>query len=60
MGHVPIVASSLARSARHPDIRWVYTHLNNTNPVVDPSTPEYAAVLAGGAELPGDGTEFKL
>jgi len=57
MGHLPITAS-LARVSR--GTRWVYTHLNNTNPVLDPASPEHAAVLAGGAELPGDGTEFKL
>jgi pyrroloquinoline quinone biosynthesis protein B len=57
MGHLPITAS-LARIGG--GTRWVYTHLNNTNPVLDPASPEHAAVLAGGAELPGDGTEFKL
>ncbi len=62
MGHLPIAGphGSLAKIQERPGPRWAYTHLNNTNPVVDPSTPEYAAVLAGGAELPGDGTEFKL
>lgn len=57
MGHLPITAS-LARVGG--GARWIYTHLNNTNPVLDPASPEHAAVLAGGAELPGDGTEFKL
>jgi pyrroloquinoline quinone biosynthesis protein B len=57
MGHLPITGS-LAKL--RPGPRWVYTHLNNTNPVVDPSSPEHAAVLAGGASLPLDGTEFKL
>ncbi len=57
MGHLPITGS-LAKI--RPGPQWAYTHLNNTNPVVDPSSPEHAAVLDGGASLPLDGTEFKL
>lgn len=66
MGHVPIAGAdgSLERIARHraghPGVRWVYTHLNNTNPVLDPSSDEYAAVVAGGAEVLPDGTELVL
>jgi pyrroloquinoline quinone biosynthesis protein B len=59
MGHIPII-DSLPRIAAHPGTRWAYTHLNNTNPVLDPSSPEHATVLASGAELPLDGTTFKL
>ncbi|MFD5246578.1 pyrroloquinoline quinone biosynthesis protein PqqB [Amycolatopsis sp. NPDC058340] len=57
MGHLPITGS-LAKL--RPGARWAYTHLNNTNPVLDPASPEHAAVLAGGASLPLDGTEFDL
>jgi pyrroloquinoline quinone biosynthesis protein B len=62
MGHIPIAGpeGSLARIAAHPGTRWVYTHLNNTNPILDPAGPEHAAVLAGGAEAPPDGTELTL
>ncbi|MEQ0561763.1 pyrroloquinoline quinone biosynthesis protein PqqB [Amycolatopsis sp. NEAU-NG30] len=56
MGHLPITAS-LPRIAGR---RWAYTHLNNTNPVLDPASPEHAAVHAAGALLPADGTEFSL
>ncbi|TCO57360.1 pyrroloquinoline quinone biosynthesis protein PqqB [Actinocrispum wychmicini] len=59
MGHVPIV-ESLPRIAAHPDKRWIYTHLNNTNPVLDPASPEHEAMLAGGASAPPDGTEIAL
>jgi pyrroloquinoline quinone biosynthesis protein B len=63
MGHLPI-ADSLPRVTAHrvirPATRWVYTHLNNTNPVLDPASPEHAVVLAAGAELPFDGTGFTL
>jgi len=59
MGHIPIV-DSLPRIAAHPGKRWIYTHLNNTNPVLDPASPEHQAVLAGGASAPPDGTEITL
>ncbi|MGW3958560.1 pyrroloquinoline quinone biosynthesis protein PqqB [Amycolatopsis sp. NPDC005003] len=56
MGHLPITAS-LPRVAGRP---WAYTHLNNTNPALDPASAEHAAVLAAGAALPGDGTRYLL
>ncbi|VVJ15780.1 Coenzyme PQQ synthesis protein B [Amycolatopsis camponoti] len=58
MGHLPITAS-LARISGRPG-RWAFTHLNNTNPVLDPVSEEHAAVLSAGASLPADGTEFSL
>lgn len=66
MGHVPIdgVDGSLARigayRAVYPGVRWVYVHLNNTNPVLDPASPAHAAVRAAGVELLPDGTELVL
>ena len=59
MGHLPITAS-LAEIAGRPGPRWAFTHLNNTNPVLDPASAEHAAVLSGGAMLPPDGAEFTL
>ncbi|WP_410670540.1 pyrroloquinoline quinone biosynthesis protein PqqB [Amycolatopsis sp. cmx-4-68] len=59
MGHLPITAS-LARIAGRPGPRWALTHVNNTNPVLDPASAEHAAVLAGGASLPPDGTSYVL
>ena len=59
MGHLPMTAT-LPRIVRRPGPRWAYTHLNNTNPVLDPASPEHAEVLAAGALLPGDGCEFTL
>ncbi|WIY06048.1 pyrroloquinoline quinone biosynthesis protein PqqB [Amycolatopsis mongoliensis] len=58
MGHLPITAS-LARIAGRPG-RWAFTHLNNTNPVLDPASAEHAAVVSAGALLPADGTEFSV
>jgi pyrroloquinoline quinone biosynthesis protein B len=62
MGHVPIEGptGSLARIAKHSGIRWCYTHLNNTNPVLDTSSPEYTTVREAGVEIPPDGTEFMI
>jgi pyrroloquinoline quinone biosynthesis protein B len=62
MGHLPIAGAggSLTRIRRHPAVRWVYTHLNNTNPVLDQASTEYAAVIAAGAELPPDGTALVI
>jgi pyrroloquinoline quinone biosynthesis protein B len=59
MGHLPITAS-LARIAGRPGPRWALTHVNNTNPVLDPASAEHATVLAGGASLPPDGTSYVL
>ncbi|WP_329055595.1 pyrroloquinoline quinone biosynthesis protein PqqB [Amycolatopsis sp. NBC_01488] len=58
MGHLPITAS-LARLAGRPG-RWAFTHLNNTNPVLDPASSEHAMVLSAGTLLPADGAEFSL
>lgn len=59
MGHLPIV-DSLPYRTKHPDTRWLYTHLNNTNPVLLDSAPERAAVLAASAEIPADGQLLTL
>ncbi|GAA1210021.1 pyrroloquinoline quinone biosynthesis protein PqqB [Prauserella alba] len=62
MGHVPMAGEygSLARIRRSRATRWLYTHVNNTNPVLNPASPEYAALLGAGAELPPDATELFL
>ncbi|MBB4908966.1 pyrroloquinoline quinone biosynthesis protein PqqB [Actinophytocola algeriensis] len=62
MGHVPIDGpdGSLVRIAKHSGIRWCYTHLNNTNPVLDRRSPEYAVVRDAGVEVPLDGTAFEV
>lgn len=57
MGHLPISATlPLLRSG----IRWHYTHLNNTNPLLDTCRPEWSAVRATGAEVLADGAVFEL
>jgi pyrroloquinoline quinone biosynthesis protein B len=59
MGHLPIT-SSLPELRRFPAVRRIYTHLNNTNPVLDPSSPEAAKLREAGVEVPLDGTVVEL
>lgn len=59
MGHLPIV-DSLPLTGKHPGVRWAYTHLNNTNPVLSTTSAKYAEVLAAGVGLPPDGTSLAL
>ncbi|MFK0156403.1 pyrroloquinoline quinone biosynthesis protein PqqB [Streptomyces sp. NPDC090499] len=62
MGHLPVSGAhgSLAALARHPRTRRIYTHLNNTNPLLDPSSRARAQVAAEGVEVLPDGIEFAL
>jgi len=59
MGHLPIT-HSLAELRRFPHVRRICTHLNNTNPVLDPASPEAAELRAAGIEVPLDGTVIEL
>jgi pyrroloquinoline quinone biosynthesis protein B len=59
MGHLPITAS-LPELRRFPGVRRLYTHLNNTNPVLDPSSPESVKLREAGVEVPVDGTVIEL
>lgn len=59
MGHLPISAS-LPELRRFPHVRRLYTHLNNTNPVLDPSSPESLKLREAGVEVPLDGTVIEL
>jgi pyrroloquinoline quinone biosynthesis protein B len=61
MGHLPMQGNegSIARLADLP-ARKVFIHINNTNPVLQPHSPERAAVTAAGWEIAWDGQEFTL
>ncbi|MGI5502994.1 pyrroloquinoline quinone biosynthesis protein PqqB [Lentzea sp. CA-135723] len=59
MGHLPITAS-LPELRRFPSVRRIYTHLNNTNPVLDPASPEFLKLREAGVEVPLDGTVLEL
>lgn len=62
MGHMPIDGpdGTLAAFADLGVGRKVFVHLNNSNPVLDPRTPERAAVEAAGWIVARDGMEFVL
>ncbi|MFF3405325.1 pyrroloquinoline quinone biosynthesis protein PqqB [Streptomyces sp. NPDC002742] len=61
-GHLPVAGAdgSLAALARHPGPRVVYTHLDSTNPLLDPASDACASVTGAGAEILPDGAEFVL
>ena len=61
MGHIPLngAEGSLARFA-DLNARKVYIHINNTNPIWQPDSPERAEVLARGWEIAADGMEITL
>jgi pyrroloquinoline quinone biosynthesis protein B len=60
MGHLPVSGAhgSLAALARHPGPRRIYTHLNNTNPLLDQASDAHARVTGAGVEVLPDGAEF--
>lgn len=62
MGHIPVSGAegSLRKLAglRHP--RKVFVHVNNTNPMLNESGPEYREVRAAGWEVAEDGWQFDL
>jgi pyrroloquinoline quinone biosynthesis protein B len=59
MAHVPVGGDggSLARLARLRVGRRIYTHVNNTNPMLREGSPERAAVERAGWEVASDGLE---
>jgi pyrroloquinoline quinone biosynthesis protein B len=60
MGHLPIITGSLPVlteiSARHR----VYVHINNTNPILMPESPERMVVEGAGITIGHDGLEFEV
>jgi len=62
MGHVPMSGpgGSLERLAALPSRMCVYTHINNSNPVLVEGSAEGARVRAAGVEIGRDGMTFTL
>jgi pyrroloquinoline quinone biosynthesis protein B len=58
MGHLPIEATA-GRLARLPG-RVLYTHLNNTNPLVDPGAPQHEVLAGLGVEVAAEGMVIDL
>ena len=62
MGHMAMAGpgGSMAAFAGLDIARKVYVHINNTNPVWDPASPERAEVEAAGWEVAHDGMKLAL
>lgn len=62
MGHIPVSGEegSLRKLARLRHPRKVFVHVNNTNPMLDESGPEYREVRAAGWEVAEDGWSLDL
>jgi pyrroloquinoline quinone biosynthesis protein B len=60
MNHLPIRNGSLDFLRQSPARRKIYTHINNTNPILMPGTRERAQVEQAGIEIGRDGLEIVL
>lgn len=60
MGHVAIEGGSLDLLRKLGARRKIYFHINNTNPILSPDSPERAAVESAGITIGYDGLEFEL
>jgi pyrroloquinoline quinone biosynthesis protein B len=60
MNHLPISDGSLDFLHQSPAHRKIYTHINNTNPILMPSSRERAHVKQSGIEIARDGLEIVI
>ncbi|SHG55491.1 pyrroloquinoline quinone biosynthesis protein PqqB [Streptoalloteichus hindustanus] len=62
MGHLPVGGpdGTLHRLRGLSGSRRIYTHLNNTNPLLDAASPQRAEVAAAGVEILDDGTVLEF
>jgi pyrroloquinoline quinone biosynthesis protein B len=60
MNHLPIADGSLDFLRGSPARRKVYTHINNTNPILMPGSRERAELERAGIEIACDGLEIVL
>ena len=60
MNHLPISDGSLDFLRQSPARRKIYTHINNTNPILMPGSPERATLEQAGIEIARDGLEIVL
>jgi pyrroloquinoline quinone biosynthesis protein B len=60
MNHLPISDGSLDFLRQSPARRKIYTHINNTNPILTPSSRERAHVKQSGIEIARDGLEIVI
>jgi pyrroloquinoline quinone biosynthesis protein B len=61
MGHLPIggAGGTLQRVASVGE-RCVLTHINNTNPILDPASDAFATVTRAGVRIAADGDVFRI
>jgi len=60
MNHLPIRGGSLDFLRQSPACRKIYTHINNTNPILMPGSPERVELERAGIEVACDGLEIVL
>jgi pyrroloquinoline quinone biosynthesis protein B len=60
MNHLPIRDGTLEFLRDCPARRKIYMHINNTNPILMPGSPERAAIERAGIEIARDGLEILL
>ena len=62
MGHVPVSSpeGSLRKLASLRKPRKIFVHINNTNPMLNESGPEFRQVCEAGWEIAEDGWQFEL
>lgn len=60
MGHVPIHHGSLNVLRKVKARHRIYFHINNTNPILRPDSPERVKIEAAGLTVGVDGTEIEL
>jgi pyrroloquinoline quinone biosynthesis protein B len=62
IGHMPMSGpnGSVKALSSLSGVRRIYIHINNTNPVLDESSPEYRTVRDAGWEIAYDGMELEL
>jgi len=62
MGHMPISGNggSLSWFKELPATTKAFIHINNTNPILNNSTPEFEAIEAAGLAIASDGEEYEI
>jgi len=60
MNHLPIRDGSLDFLRQSPARRKIYTHINNTNPILMPGSLERAELEQAGIEIARDGLQIAL
>ena len=60
MGHLPIKEGTLPFLRDLPARHKIYTHINNTNPILNPGSAERAEVEAAGVTIGADGMRLVL